>query len=106
MEGWREWEFQLGASSPFFWSARLFKENRRDCENKCRALHLHTVQKHEHEPSARSGKEFLRASEFLVEERGRLPRRAGRQLRGALPQYEEAVRDREMGLSQFARTNF
>lgn len=39
---------------------------------------------------------FLRVSVFLFKERGRLPRRAGRQTRGAEPWHEEAVRNRDL----------
>jgi len=38
--------------------------------------------------------QFLGVPVFLFKERGRLPRRAGRQTRGAEPWHEEAVRNR------------
>lgn len=38
--------------------------------------------------------QFLQVPVFLFKERGRLPRRAGRQTRGAEPWHEEAVRNR------------
>lgn len=43
---------------------------------------------------------FLGVSVFLFKERGRLPRRAGRQTRGAEPWHEEAVRNRDLVADQ------
>lgn len=47
------------------------------------------------EPAETRGR-FLGVSVFLFKERGRLPRRAGRQTRGAEPWHEEAVRNRDL----------